>query len=245
MTITFWSNDPLILFNKDYIFEIMPKQGMSYEQKMNSITRLIIYLTFLGYIFTTSKKLIIVCLAILFFIFILYKVRQQHIINEGFNNLSNTTLDKPQVQSSLLQSDKITNPQTLETFSKSEFKEGTKKNPFSNVLLTDIMDEPDRNAAPPAFNPEIDETITKNIKKSVQHMNPGIKNTNKQLFSDLTDNFYLDQSNRAFYSTANSRVSNDQGAFGQFLYGNMPSSKESNAGGAMQRVKDSYRYTLY
>jgi hypothetical protein len=29
------------------------------------------------------------------------------------------------------------------------------------------------------------------------------------------------------------------------LYGNMPSSKESNAAGAMQRVADSYRYTLY
>lgn len=243
MTITFWSNDPLILFNKEYIFEIMPKQGMSYEQKMNSITRLMIYLTFLGYIFTTSKKLIIVCLAILFVIFILYKVRQQQIINEGFHNINNTTTSY--VHSSLPSSDKITNPQTLETFLKSEFKEGTKKNPFSNVLLTDIMDNPNRNAAPPAFNPEIDESITKNVKKSVQYMNPGIKNTDKQLFSDLTDNFYLDQSNRAFYSTANSRVSNDQGAFGNFLYGNMPSSKESNAGGAMQRVKDSYRYTLY
>jgi hypothetical protein len=243
MTITFWSNDPLILFNKEYIFEIMPKQGMSYEQKMNSITRLIIYLTFLGYIFTTSRKLIIVCLAILFVIFILYKVRQQQIINEGFHNINNTS--NSYVHSSLPSSNKITNPQTLETFSKSEFKEGTKKNPFSNVLLTDIMDDPNRNAAPPAFNPEIDESITKNVKKSVQHMNPGIKNTDKQLFSDLTDNFYLDQSNRAFYSTANSRVSNDQGAFGNFLYGNMPSSKESNAGGAMQRVKDSYRYTLY
>ena len=80
---------------------------------------------------------------------------------------------------------------------------------------------------------------------SYQYLNPGIKNTNKQLFSDLTDNFYLDQSNRAFYSTANTRVSNDQGAFGEFLYGNMPSSKESNVGGAIQRVKDSYRYTLY
>jgi len=242
MTITFWSNDPLILFNKDYIFEVMPKQGMSYEQKMNSITRLIIYIAFLGYILTTSIKLVLVCLVILFFIFILYKVRQQNIINEGFNNNEDTS---PKVYNSLMTSNNITNPQTLETFSKKEFKEGNKKNPFSNVLLTDIMDDPDRNAAPPAFNPEIDENITKNIKKSVQHMNPGIKNTNKQLFSDLTDNFYLDQSNRSFYSTANTRVSNDQTAFGEYLYGNMPSSKESNAGGAMQRVKDSYRYTLY
>ena len=241
MTDSFWYNNPLILLNKDYILEVMPKQGMSYERKMNSITRLIIYFTSLVYIFTTSRKLIVGCLAILLFIIILYKVRQNEIINEGFNNIS----DQPQVNSSLSNSDNITNPQTLETFSKHEFKEGTKKNPFSNVLLTDIMDDPDRNAAPPSFNPQIDETITKNIKKSVQHMNPGIKNTNKQLFSDLTDNFYLDQSNRAFYSTANTRVSNDQGAFGEFLYGNMPSSKESIVGGAIQRVKDSYRYTLY
>lgn len=241
MTDSFWYNNPLILLNKDYILEVMPKQGMSYERKMNSITRLIIYFTSLVYIFTTSRKLIVGCLAILIFIIILYKVRQNHIINEGFNNIS----DQPRVNSSLSNSDNITNPQTLETFSKHEFKEGNKKNPFSNVLLTDIMDDPDRNAAPPSFNPQIDETITKNIKKSVQLMNPGIKNTNKQLFSDLTDNFYLDQSNRAFYSTANTRVSNDQGAFGEFLYGNMPSSKESNVGGAIQRVKDSYRYTLY
>jgi len=241
MTDSFWYNNPLILLNKDYILEVMPKQGMSYERKMNSITRLIIYFTSLVYIFTTSRKLIIGCLAILLFIIILYKVRQNQIINEGFNNIS----DQPRVNSSLSNSDNITNPQTLETFSKHEFKEGNKKNPFSNVLLTDIMDDPDRNAAPPSFNPQIDENITKNIKKSVQLMNPGIKNTNKQLFSDLTDNFYLDQSNRAFYSTANTRVSNDQGAFANFLYGNMPSSKESNVGGAIQRVKDSYRYTLY
>ncbi len=241
MTDSFWYNNPLILLNKDYILEVMPKQGMSYERKMNSITRLIIYFTSLVYIFTTSRKLIVGCLAILIFIIILYKVRQNHIINEGFNNIS----DQPRVNSSLTNSDNITNPQTLETFSKHEFKEGNKKNPFSNVLLTDIMDDPDRNAAPPSFNPQIDENITKNIKKSVQLMNPGIKNTNKQLFSDLTDNFYLDQSNRAFYSTANTRVSNDQGAFANFLYGNMPSSKESNVGGAIQRVKDSYRYTLY
>jgi hypothetical protein len=77
-------------------------------------------------------------------------------------------------------------------------------------------------------------------------MNPNIGNTNKQLYSSLWDNFQLDQSNRIFYSTANTRIQpGDQSAFGQFLYGNMPSSKESNLEGAMARVQDSYRYTLY
>jgi hypothetical protein len=138
-----------------------------------------------------------------------------------------------------------TDPETLETFLKSEFQPGTAKNPFSNVLLTDIGDTPQRKAAPPSFHPEVDETIVRDTKAMVQESNPGIDNTNKQLFSSLTDQFELDQSSRVFYSTANTRVANDQGAFGQFLYGNMPSAKESNAEGNMQRVADNYRYTLY
>ena len=39
-----WSNEPTILFNKDYIFELWPTTNMSYEQKMNAVTRLIIIL---------------------------------------------------------------------------------------------------------------------------------------------------------------------------------------------------------
>jgi hypothetical protein len=76
-------------------------------------------------------------------------------------------------------------------------------------------------------------------------LNPGIKNTNKQLFGDLWQQFLLDQSNRVFFSTPNTRVANDQGAYSQYLYGWMPSGKESTPEGAFARVQDNYRYTLY
>jgi hypothetical protein len=49
---------------------------------------------------------------------------------------------------------------------------------------------------------------------------------------------------RRFYSTANTRVTNDQGAFSQWLYSDLISSKESNVGGEIARLKDSYRYIL-
>jgi hypothetical protein len=140
----------------------------------------------------------------------------------------------------------IINPVTLDSVLNDEFKEGNKRNPFSNVLLTQINDDPERKSAPPAFNVDVDEDITKNVKRSVQMMNPGIKNTNKQLYGDLWQNFLLDDSNRVFYSTANTRVEpGDQSSFGNFLYGTMPSGKESNEGGAFARVQDNYRYTLY
>jgi hypothetical protein len=137
------------------------------------------------------------------------------------------------------------NPVTLDAVLRTEFKEGNKKNPFSNVLLTQINDEPERKAAPPAFNVDCDEDITKNVKRAIQMMNPGIKNTNKQLFGDLWQQFELDNALRPFNSTPNTRVTNDALSFGKFLYGNMPSAKEDTPDGNMQRIKDNYRYTLY
>jgi hypothetical protein len=129
-------------------------------------------------------------------------------LNEGF------TVQGNEVTGMFEKTMSTTNPVTLESVLKTDFKEGTKRNPFSNVLLTEIMDEPDRKAAPPSFNPDVDEQITKDVKRSVQFMNPEIKNTSKQLFGDLYEEFNLDQSNRVFFSTANTRVNSDQGAFG-------------------------------
>jgi len=238
-----WSNEPTILFNKDYIFELWPTTNMCYEQKLNAITRLIIVITILGFILTSSTRILIVGLVTIALIFVLYKMREQKVSkkNEGFEVQGNqvTGLFDKNMKT-------ITNPVTLESVISSEFKEGNKKNPFGNVLLTDIMDDPDRKAAPPSFNPEIEEKITKDVKKSVQFMNPGINNTNKQLFGDLWNNFELDQSNRIFYSTANTRVTNDQGAFAKYLYDDLKySAKESTPEGAFARVQDNYRYTLY
>jgi c-di-AMP phosphodiesterase-like protein len=242
MTIQFWTNDPTVLFNKEYIFELWPTTEMCYEQKLNAITRLIILITILGYVSTMSQRILVIGFLTLAVIFVLFKMRKQKLtsamVQEGFgDNISPSVLkQKPK---------SITNPVTLETVLNDEFKEGNKRNPFSNVLLTQINDDPERKSAPPSFNVDISEDITKNIKKTVQMLNPGIKNTNKQLYPDLWENFQLDQSNRVFYSTPNTRVENDQGAFGKFLYGVMPSSKESNFASAIQREKDSYRYTLY
>jgi hypothetical protein len=214
---------------------------MNYEQKLNAITRLIILITILGYILTSSIRILIAGIVTIVVIFVMYKMRKQKLtsemMKEGFKITGNqSTSDNPTT---------ITNPETLKSALKSEFKLGNKKNPFSNVLLTDIMDDPDRKAAPPSFNTEVDVDITKNIKKSVQFMNPGIKNTNKQLYGELWENFELDQSNRAFFSTANTRVTNDQVAFSKFLYGDMPSAKGSSVEDNLQREKDNYRYTLY
>lgn len=245
MTIQFWSNNPTILFNKEYILELWPTSNMCYEQKLNAITRLVILMTILGYILTMSERILVVGGLTLAVVFVLFTMRKQKVtkefLNEGFKIQGNEVtgmFDK--------NTGSYVNPVTLESVLKSDFKEGNKKNPFSNVLLTQINDDPERKSAPPSFNVDVDEDITKNVKRAVQMMNPGIKNTNKQLYGDLYQNFELDQSNRAFFSTANTRIENDQSAYAQFLYNDMKySGKLSTPEGAFSRVQDNYRYTLY
>jgi ABC-type bacteriocin/lantibiotic exporter with double-glycine peptidase domain len=85
--IPFWSNDPTIIMNKDYIFEVWPTPKMTFEQKLNAISRLIIILTVLGFIFTMSTKILLVGIITLVVIFALYKSRKQKVTKEMFQNL--------------------------------------------------------------------------------------------------------------------------------------------------------------
>jgi hypothetical protein len=237
MSIPFWYDEPSILFKKENIFELWPTPNMNYNQKLNAITRLIIIVTIVGFIITLAYRLLFIGGITIFVIFILFKMNKDKLTKETFtNNDAKNPKQKPGY---------ITNPETLDSVLKTEFKEGNKKNPFSNVLLTQIEDDPDRKPAPPAFNVDVDENITNNVKNAVQQMNPGIKNTDKQLYGDLWENFQLDQSNRVFNSTPNTRVTNDQSAYAKYLYGNMPSAKGSTMEDNLQREKDNYRYTLY
>jgi hypothetical protein len=238
MTTTFWLNDPLILFNKDYILQLWPSSDMTYEEKLNAITRVVIIMTILGYIFTMSFNMIVAGLVTLFAIILLYKMKKQKVTKDMLNG-SKEGFSGIEINN---QEATIINPATLKTYLKSEFMPVNKKNPLGNVLLTEINDNPTRKSAPPSFNTEVYEDINVSTKKMVQNLNPGIKNTNKQLYGDLGEQFEFDQSQWSFYSTPNTRIPNDQGAFADYLYGNMPSCRD---GDAFACIQDNIRYNLY
>lgn len=237
MSTPFWANNPTILFKKDYILQLWPTQKMSFEEKMNAITRIVIFTTILAFLLTKNVKFVLIMIVTVAIIYSLYKFRKQNIVNllskkkEGFTVHTGNPYDK--------------NSLPLKEVLKRDFYPTTKANPMGNVLLTDIMDDPDRKAAAPSFNPEVYEDINKATKQQTQMLNPTIINTNKQLYGDLYDNYQFDtQMMQRFYTTANSRVTNDQGSFQEYLYGSMYSGKEDTPEGAMMRVKDQYRYIL-
>jgi hypothetical protein len=246
MTTPFWSNDPTIIFNKDSILQLWPTSNLTFEAKLNAISRIVILLSLLGFLFTRKTHFLIIGAVTLAIIVSLYKFRKQKIVKaltqqdvEGFQ------VNNPKgLIGAIASSQMTTNPVTLETLLRSDFHPTTKKNPFGNVLLTDIMDQPNRKAAAPSFNPDVYDDINAATKKQTQMLNPGIINTNKQLYGDLYDSYTLDKSMMRFYSCANTRIASDQGAYADYLYGGMYSAKESTPEGAMMRVKDNYRYIL-
>ena len=219
---SFWINEPTVLFNKNEVTQIWFNPSMTFEKKMNAISRLVMLLTLIGFALTGEVKFMIIGLITLASIVCIYLVRQNQVVpytKEGFDNNPIAFVDP-----------------TMKT----NYTKPTKYNPMSNVLLTDIVDDPDKNPAPPSFNESVSADIDEATKKAVQMLNPGIDNTTKQLYGeDIVENINFDNSMRAFYSTPNSRVTNDQTAFAKYLYGDMPSCK---TGDAFACVQDNLRY---
>jgi hypothetical protein len=224
----FWfNNNYLILFNN---YDLLPNSNMTWEGKLNSITRLIILLSVICFLITKNKNIIIVGLICILLIILSYKYN----FKENYINVSTS--------SNKLKKNNNSNSIPLKSILKKDFYQNNKSNPFGNVLLPEINSNPNRKPAPPSFNLDVEKDNTNNVKEAIQSLNPDIIDTNKQLFGDIYQNFELDQSNRIFYSNANTKVTNDQGAFAEFLYGNMPSAKEGNQFALLQ---DNYRYILY
>jgi len=55
--VPFWSVNPNILFQHDYMLEFFPVETMTYEQKLNAISRAVIVLGVVGFIFTRSIRI--------------------------------------------------------------------------------------------------------------------------------------------------------------------------------------------
>ena len=72
MSTPIWLNKPTILLKHNKLNELWPKAQMSINEKVNSITRLVIILTFLGYMLTFSYKILLIGIITLSFIVVIY-----------------------------------------------------------------------------------------------------------------------------------------------------------------------------
>ena len=232
MNEAFFFNDPSVLLKNP------TKTKESDSGKINGIARIVIVLSLFGYLVTFSLKYILIGLITLIVLIILYNSRKNEV--ESMSSMTNTRKLKKE-DFDIMKGNVELDDKSFKSLMKREFYPITPRNPYGNVLLTDYEDNPNKKPAQPSFNEDVSEEITRNVKKTVQKLNPTITNTSEQLYGDLWDKFELDQSNRSFFSNANTKIANDQGAFVKFLYGDLPSGKD---GSKKDLLANSSRYLL-
>jgi len=224
--IPFWSDNPNILLNNEFLFEFFPVDNMAFEQKLNAISRTIVLLSLMTFFYTKSFRILFIGAISLFFIFMLHKSMKPATKQEpeGFD------ITTPAKQ--LYTTTDVMNV----------FREPDSSNPFGNVLITDYVDNPQRKPAPPAFNENVNAEIIEKAKEFVRKANPDQPDITDKLFKDLGDEYVFEQSLRPFTSTASTTIPNDQQSFSEFCYGSMVSCKEGNAFACAKNVA---RYNNY
>jgi hypothetical protein len=200
MTTSFWLYNPNILFKSDEISKIWPTNDMSFDNKLNAISRLVIILTLIGYLTTKNIKIFLSGIVTLGTIILLYFLKNQKIQREGYtrNNSSNVIYTEPTVI-----------------------------NPLMNVTLPELNENPKRSQAAPSFIPIVEADINEKTKQFVVN-NFNDPTIDQRLFNDLGDNMGFDQSMHAWYPMPNTTVPNDQQSFAEYCYGDMISCRDED-----------------
>jgi hypothetical protein len=235
--IPFFTDNPNVLFQKEYILEFFPVDGMTYEQKLNAIARIIILLTLVSFVFTQNIRTLLVGAVTLGAVFVMYfyhEKERKKIDSKKIDDLKTTEgFEGPGL--AYYTDNNIPIPTDL-------FTTPDSSNPFSNVLVTDYDYNPNKKPAPPAFNKNINQQILTQAKKLVDEANPDQPGLSNKLFKDLGEQLEFEQSLRQFNSNPATTIPNDQGAFAEFCYGSMISCKEGNKFACARNMSN---YTLY
>lgn len=210
---TIWYENPTILFSINSLTELYPKETMTQEQKINSITRLIVFLTFIGFIFLNNTNILIsgiIAIIILNFLYCIMKKRSSN--NKMRETFSNSSAYE-QVKHN------FTNPTIV--------------NPNMNILLPEIQDNPNRLASAPSYKKPVTEKINEETKKFILSNFDNSQTIREKLFNSGenqfdSNNFDFEQSMRQFYTTANTKIPNNQAEFAKFCYGNMASCRDGD-----------------
>lgn len=195
-----WTEKLSILYEKKYLFEIIPNKNFDFNRKLNSLLRLSIYYSTIVYLFDRKKSN-------MFYIpfvvaIVTYVLSRKY--KETFLNITNANL----------MNDLKTGTDLIKDLTGS-CKTPSKDNPFMNP---EIYDYNTTNMATPSctsYNNKGLQNITENI-------------FNDSLIRDVNDIFGKNNSQRQFYTVPGNSIPNDQDTFAKWLYARPKSCKEGN-----------------
>lgn len=196
-----------VLFRRDRLVEFFPSQNMSFEERLNAITRLCIYLGIVLYLYTTKAWVVYIPLIAHAFTMLVYRSRQPDNVDvdavKVISNIDSTIYNEhydPGSKTKQLKREGCTVP--------------TKDNPFMNVTMDQYTGDPTRPSA--CSGKEIEENTEDQF--------------NYGLYKDTNDIFNRNNGQNRFVTMPSTQIPNDQGGLGQWLYGLPKTCKEdSNA----------------
>jgi hypothetical protein len=185
-----WYQDLKILFGSRW-YEFWPTVDQTFSERINALTRFVLYGTILMYVVRRNPTHVLVGLAIVAILAFIHHGRGVETFTDNSLSLDDavfsdfTAPEKPGVPSG---------PGCIRP---------TTDNPFGNVLLTDITDNPGRSAACP-YN-----DIEKEIKDKF----------NERLYRNVDDVYEKKNSQRQFYTMPVTSIPNDVETYREFVFG--------------------------
>lgn len=179
MTEKFWFEDPSILFRADTWTQFVPLQTMTTTEALNSVVRFGVYSSLLLTASTGDTSYLYAVPVIALASILLHQLFPHGKKLEAYMDYAKST------------SKAYTMP--------------TPDNPFMNVMLTDIVDRPNRPDAAPLSDKEVRNQVNKAFQQT------------RDIHMDTSDLFDQTQSMRTFHTLQSAKVPNDQDGFLSFL----------------------------
>jgi hypothetical protein len=178
MSEQFWFKDPSVLFTAGTWSRFVPTKDMSTAEALNSVVRFATYFSILMFAATGVGAYVLAIPIMMVATVLLFRV--------------------------------FPNGKTIESFvakmaDPENYTMPSAANPFMNVMLTEIQDNPDRGDAAPTSRSDVKKAIYKAFQQT------------SDLYMDTTDVFDQAQAMRTFHTIQSSKVPNDQDGFLKWL----------------------------
>jgi hypothetical protein len=167
--IPFWFNKFSILYDKKFLFDIIPKKEYDLNRKLNALLRFTIYYSVIVYLLDTKKKYVLTfILGMAIFTYLIQMKYKESFMNKVNNSLMN---DSENMDINDLSS---------------ECRIPTKDNPFMNPLLTDFGTDKSKQACYSYNNKGVQRVVEENFEEDLyKDINDifGKENSQRQFFS--------------------------------------------------------------
>jgi hypothetical protein len=187
MSEQFWFQDPAVLY-EDWM-QFVPLQTMTTAEGLNAVLRFAIYASVLLFVATGCQSYLAAIPVVALATIILHKLFPNGKTLEAFLDLG-----------SVFGPSRASRPEKKE-LTRENFTMPTVDNPFMNVQLTDIQDNPNRPDAAPITD--------KRVRKAINQAFAQTRN----IYMDTSDRFDQTQAQRTFHTLQSAKVPNDQDAF--------------------------------